>query len=241
MNHYPDNTVLITGAARRIGATIAIAMAEAGWNVAIHYHNSQRQAEELAGTITLQGRKAFLVKADLHDNDSVAGIFPELVRQGARIDCLINNAASFKKDTLTTFTPYHFQQQMQVNAGAALQLTKDFAQHYTSKEGNVIHLTDGIKGWSMSPAFLSYSLSKMALENSVTLLASELAPGIRINAIALGATLEGVQDKEHTFEKIKQMTLLKRNSSEAEIIQTIHYLLAVKSVTGQVIRLAGGL
>lgn len=231
-------TVLITGAARRIGRYIALAMADGGWDVVVHYHASADAAHELVEMIAEKGRKAWAVQADLTCPLATAGLIPALE---VVPDCLINNAALFEKDTLATITPQGWQRHSQVNLFAPLQLIRDFADRYQGTQGNIIHITDGINGWSLSPGFLSYTISKTALQHTVSLLAPELAPAIRINAVAPGATLEGQQDKADTFARLQEKMPLKRTSSPEEIMQAIAYLLSAPSVTGQVISLAGGL
>jgi len=234
-------TILITGAGKRLGRAFALSLARAGWNVAVHYHRSEKEAKETAAEIESLSRKAYLVQADLNDTDAVSGIFPALAKQGARIDALINSAAAFEKDTLATLTQESWREHMQVNLLAPLLLMRDFARHYKGAEGCIINITDGLQGWSMSPAFLSYALSKESLTHATRMLARELAPAIRINAIAPGATLEGKQDKEDTFAKLAGIIPLKRTGSIEEVARALHFLLESPSVTGQVLMLSGGM
>ncbi|HEU5047393.1 MAG TPA: SDR family oxidoreductase [Rickettsiales bacterium] len=236
-----QQTVLITGAAVRVGREIALALASDGWNVAIHYHKSKTQAEELAKLIRDKGRTAFTVQADLCNPEQVANIFPALAKQGASVDCLINNASVFEKDNLTGLTPESWKLHMDVNLFAPLQLTRDFAAQYSGSSGNVINLTDGLVGWSVSSGFLSYALSKSGLAEATRMLSRELAPRIRINAIALGPTLEGKQDKPDTYAKLRKIIPLARTSSPQEVCDTVRYILGAPSFTGQVISLAGGM
>jgi NAD(P)-dependent dehydrogenase (short-subunit alcohol dehydrogenase family) len=234
-------TVLITGAAIRIGSTVALSLVDAGWDIALHYHNSEKEALALAKKINAKKRAAYLVKADLSDAEAVAQIIPALNSKGIMLDCLINNVAVFEKDNLAKLTEASWQAHMNINLFAPLQLVRDFAAQYKGKEGNIINITDGLTGWSISPNFLSYSLSKLGLGNATTLLARELAPNIRINAIAPGPTLEGKQDKADTFAKLKKIIPLARTNSPEEICDTIQYILSVPSLTGNIINLAGGM
>lgn len=234
-------TVLITGAAVRIGREIALSLAASGFDVVIHYHRSKKQALALAAAIEKKGRKAYTVQADLQKPETVKSLFNTLAKAKVRVDCLINNAAAFEKDTLATLTPEGWRHHIAVNLLSPLLLIQQFAAQYKGREGNVINITDGIAGWSVSAGFLSYSLSKMGLENAASLLASELAPYIRINTIAPGPTLEGTQDKKDTFDKLKKLIPLARTTSPKEICDTVCYILATPSLTGQVISLSGGL
>lgn len=236
-----SGTVLITGAAVRIGREIALSLADAGYDIIIHYNQSKKQAAALAEIIRNKRRSSWLVQADLRKDKEVAKLIPSLNKQGIRIDCLINNAATFEKDTLYDLTPQSWESHIITNLFSPLQLMRDFAAQYTGRNGNIINITDGIAGWSVSPHFLSYSLSKIGLENATRLLADELAPNIRINAIAPGPTIEGKQDKEDTFSKLQKIIPLERTSSLKEVCDTVHYILRAPSLTGQTIALSGGL
>ena len=234
-------TALVTGGAIRIGRAIALSFADAGWNVAVHYHNSESAAQELAAAIKAKGRLCHLVRANLQDEKAVSRIIPELTEKKVKLDCLINNASAFEKDSYATLSSESWHKHMGVNLFAPMQLIRDFAAQCKSDDGNIINITDGMHGWSMSGNFLSYAMSKQNLEYATQLLASELAPHIRINAIAPGATLEGVQDKKDTFDKLRKLIPLGRTSSPDEIIATLHYILSVRSITGQIISLSGGM
>ena len=234
-------TALITGAALRVGRALALSLAGAGWDIALHYSSSEKPARELAKVITGMGRKVHLAQADLRDLSAVACVIPSLAQQNVALDCLINNAAAFDKDALATLDPDKFHAQMDTNLVAPLLLIRDFAAHYKGEDGNIINLTDGLAGWSMSSTFLSYSLSKLGLTHATRMLALELAPRIRVNAIAPGATLASKHDTKETFAKLKEIIPLKRVSSPEEVCIAMQFLLSSPSVTGQILSLSGGL
>lgn len=232
---------LITGGAVRIGREVALALADAGWGVAIHYHRSEKEARALAASIHKKGGHAVAIKANLADEKAVSKLMPQAVKLlGGPVTCLVNNASVFGKDSLETLSSSSWQRHMGVNFHAPLLLAKEMARQ-NIKNGIIINLLDGIWGWSMSPHFLSYSLSKLGLWNATELLARELAPHIRVNGVALGPTLIGKQDKEETFTKLAARAPLKRTSSPKEVCDTVLYLLNAPSVTGQVIQLGGGM
>ncbi len=233
-------TVLITGAAVRIGREIALSMADDGWDVAIHYNRSQKEAAELASCIEQKKRTALLVQADLRDEQALTKLIPSLAEQGVALDCLVNNASLFERDMFPTFSQESWQAQQDVNLFAPLRLMQGFAAHYKGKEGNIINITDGMNGPLLAKAFFSYSVSKFALEQVTTLLVHELAPNIRINAVAAGASLAGKQDKQDTFDNLKKTIPLQRTSSPQEICDAVRYILSQPSLTGQVIALSGG-
>jgi len=234
-------TALITGAALRVGRALALSLADVGWDIALHYHASEKPAQELAKLIADKGRKAHLVQADLAQEKSVSGIFPALKKQGVIPDALINNAATFERDSLKTLEQKNWRTQMDINLFAPLLLMRDFADHYKDSDGNIINITDGLAGWSMSSNFLSYSLSKLGLADATRMFAHALAPRIRVNAIAPGATLVSKHDSRETFVKLKEIIPLKRVSSPEEVSDAVLYLLSAPSVTGQVLSLSGGL
>ena len=240
MEEQVAQTALITGAAVRVGRELALSLADAGWDVVIHYNSSKEAAKELAGMIQAKGRKALTVTTDLSNAQAVAQLIPSLTKQGIHLDCLINNASIFERDTLSNITPESWRSHMDINLFAPLQLVRDFAAQYKGEAGNVINLTDGITGWNLSVGFLSYSMSKFGLAKLTTLLVPDLAPRIRINAIALGPTIPGKQDKPDTYDKLRQVIPLGRTSAIHEVCDTMHYILSSPSLTGQVISLAGG-
>ena len=156
---------------------------------------------------------------------------------------LIHNASRFEKDRLATLEADSMRAHLAVNVETPLLLTRAFAARFPKGKhpGYVICLLDGMSGWSVSPTFLSYSLSRLAMQEAIPLLASDLAPHIRVNGVALGATLPGVQDGPHTFAKLEWMSPLKRTSHPAEVCDAVDFLLKADGVTGQILNLSGGM
>jgi NAD(P)-dependent dehydrogenase (short-subunit alcohol dehydrogenase family) len=132
--------------------------------------------------------------------------------------------------------------QMRVNMLAPLLLSQAFAAQLPPEcKGNIIILSDGVLGWSISPHFFSYAASKLALNSCTDLLASALAPRVRVNTIALGITMQGQQESNELFERLEVISPLQKNSNPAEVLRTIDYLLGCESITGQIISLASGM
>lgn len=236
-----NKTVLVTGSAVRIGRQICLSMAEAGWDVIIHYRNSFALAQELALKIASMKRTVHMVQADLEDESSTADIFHILADKKVHVDCLINNASLFEKNNFMELTRENMQRHMAVNCFAPMQLARDFAAQYKGQDGNIINITDGLEGWSMSPVFFSYAISKHALRDATVLLTRTLAPRIRINAIAPGPVLEGTQDNAGTFSKLRNVIPVNRTGKPEEICETIQFILRSPSLTGQSLLLSGGL
>ena len=234
-------TALITGAAKRIGREIALSLADTGYNIVIHYFSSTKEAQELSDIIESKGRKAYIIRANLNDETQIEKIITTLNKQEIFIDCLINNAANFEKDDITNINLESWQSHAITNLFAPLLLIKEFAKQHKGNSGNIINICDGMGNWSISSKFISYSLSKLGLENATKLLAKELAPNIRINAIAAGASLIGKEDEENTFAKLEKIIPMQKVSSPEEICNTVKYILATPSLTGQIIALSGGI
>lgn len=233
---------LITGAARRVGRTIALALAEQGYDIAIHYHRSEAAARTLVEEVKAHGRNAVAIAAHLEVSHQVEGLISRANALLGPLSLLINNASTFQRDTIKNANYESFLAHQQVNLYAPLALSQAFAAQLPEQtQGNIINLSDGVYGWSMSAHFLTYSLSKFGLLSLTELLASSLAPSVRVNAVALGPTIPGVMDTPGTFEKLASLAPLKRVSSPEEVVAAIAYLLQAPSVTGQVIYLSGGM
>lgn len=235
----PPKTALVTGAAKRIGHEIALFLAREGWDVVVHYHRSQAEAQATAAEIRRLGRKAGLVCADLSDARAAATVIERAHAEMGALSLLVHNAALFEKQDLASFTHESFATQMAVNLEAPLHLTRDFVEQAPTGS-NVVCLLDGMQGWSMSSAYLAYALSKRGLEASVGLLARSLAPQVRINGIALGASMEGIYDAPDTFAHLAQKAPLQRTNSVGEILSAVAFILASGGLTGQIIDIANG-
>ena len=233
-------TALVTGAGRRIGREIALYLAREGWDVALHYRDSRREAEALAAEIAAAGCKTALLQADLADAVSASALVGRATQALGPLSLLVHNAAVFEKEGLTNFSHEGFARHMAVNLEAPLHLSRDFAAQAPAGS-QIVCLVDGMEGWSLSAAYLSYALSKQGLREAVRLLARPLAPNVRINGIAPGATMEGSGDTPDSFERLAAKAPMQRTSGPEEIIHALAFLLASKGVTGQVIDLSGGM
>ena len=238
-------TVLITGAAVRVGKAIAEYLASAGWQVAIHYNTSDKEAKALEASLKAQGAKVALIQADLKSDFDAEAILSEVETAIGPVHCLINNAATFHKDTLEIpITQSQFDDHMHVNLLAPLKLVQAFtkqARHHELKNASIINIGDGMHGWSYSSKHLTYALSKQGLMSLSHFLALDLAPDIRINSIGLGPTLPGPSDKPDTFDRLQQRIPLHTLSSLEDICRTVDFLLQSPTITGQNILLTGGL
>lgn len=233
-------TVLITGAARRLGRAIALDMAGAGWAVGIHYRSSKHDAEALRAEIEAIGGKAALLQADLSQSACLDGLVADCAaRLGAPL-CLINNASEFLPDTVLSTDEAIWDTHLDVNLKAPVFLAKALARHLPAhSSGNIINIIDQ-RVWRLTPDFFSYTISKAGLWTATRTLAQGLAPRIRVNAIGPGPVLRSVHQTDEDFETEAQSTLLHKGPSTDEITAAVRFILSSPSMTGQMIALDGG-
>lgn len=201
----PDNSpytspraALIAGGGRRIGRTIALALARAGYAVVLHANRSRADAEGLAAEIVGAGGRASVVLADLADHDAVRGLVPAAAAFGP-LTLLVNSAAEFEPDEIGTLKRAGFERTIAVNLAAPLFLTQAFAvQAPDGADASVVNIVDQ-RVFRPTPLFLSYTLSKNALHSATTTLAQALAPKLRVNAVAPGPTLPSPRQSEAQF------------------------------------------
>lgn len=227
---------LVTGSARRIGATIVRALAADGWNVVIHYNRAAEDAAALAAEI---GPAAGLLQADLSRQEEVEGLIGRCIAAHGPLDCLVNNASRFRNDCIADVTWDSLHAHLAPNLAAPLLLSRDFAQAFAGDGGCIVNLLDQ-KVANLNPDFLSYTLSKVALAGLTEILAMALAPRIRVNGVAPGLTLISGKQTPESFTRAWQATPLRRSSTPEEIAAAVRFILVSPSLTGQTIILDGG-
>ena len=231
---------LVTGAGRRIGRAIALGMAEAGWDVAVHYRQSAQDADEVVAAIRALGRRAVALHADLADEAAVRALPGQTMHLLGALDCIVNNASLFEYDKPDDFSPALLAAHMQCNVGAPLLLAQ--ALHALVPDGGqavVINLLDQ-KLYNLNPDFLSYTLSKAALQTATTMLAQALAPKLRIVGVAPGITLVSGDQSADGFERAHQVTPLGRSSTPQDIVDAVCYAAHAKALTGTTLLVDGG-
>jgi NAD(P)-dependent dehydrogenase (short-subunit alcohol dehydrogenase family) len=243
MLRLPDEaapTVLITGAAQRIGSVLARDFAASGWRVAIHCHASRPQAELLADELRRNGGAITVLTANLTVADEVDRLVPECARLLGSPTCLINNAAMFMPDEIGTLDSRRWDDQLAVNLKAPVFLAKAFAAHLPDGvRGNIINIIDQ-SVLKPTPHFFSYTASKAGLWAVTRTLAQALAPRIRVNAIGPGPVLQSTHQTEAQFRAEYNATLLRRSTRPQEITAAIRFILSAPALTGQMIALDGG-
>jgi NAD(P)-dependent dehydrogenase (short-subunit alcohol dehydrogenase family) len=231
---------LVTGAAKRLGRAIALDLARHGWNVAIHYNTSEREARVTCEDAHSTGAKAVLVKADLAREEETERIVEEAVGQLGPITALINSASVFENDQWYSADRASWDKHMEVNLRSPLVLAQTFSKQLPKDgEGVIVNLLDQ-RLLKPTPDFLSYGVSRAGLHWLTVTLAQALAPRIRVNAVAPGPTLKGVRQSPSHFEQERISTILGRGSEPQDICNAVRYLLDARAVTGQTITVDGG-
>ena len=233
-------SVLVTGAAKRIGRRLALDLAAAGWDVAVHCNSSIAEAEEVAALIRGLGRRAVIVRGDLAGAEAPDRIIAEASAALGGLNCLINNASLFEPDKVGAITKASWAAHLDTNLRAPVFLSQAFARQLPDGiEGSIISIIDQ-RVWKLTPRFFSYTMSKSGLWTATRTLAQALAPRIRVNAIGPGPALPSVRMDQAEFEKQSRLTLLGRGTSPEEISAAVKFILSQPALTGQMIALDGG-
>ena len=235
-----SGTVLVTGAGRRLGRTIALDFANRGWRVGVHYHASSAETLALVADIEATGGTAAAFPANLANSGTPQPLIEACAEALGPPTCLINNASQFEWDTLQTLDTETWQAHLDVNLRAPILLTQAFARILPENaEGNVINLLDQ-KVLRLDPEHFSYTISKSALWAATQTMAQALAPRIRVNAVAPGPVLKSLGQSQSDFEREYRSTLLHRPVSPEDVTAAVRFLLDTPSITGQLIATDGG-
>lgn len=242
----PRPVVLVTGAALRLGREIALTLAAAGWQVAVHYrHSAQDALKTVADCDRLtSGSAAF--DADLSNEAAVRGLLPRVVRHFGRVDAVVNSASTFEHDSAATFSFAALDKHLHSNTAAPILLAQALHEHVVSRSTPehagkcaVVNLLDQ-KLWNQNPDFLSYTLSKAALEAAGTMLAMALAPQVRVVGVAPGLTLTSHLLSDAEFAARHKLSPLGRSSTPADVTNAVKFALENSSITGTTLLVDGG-
>ena len=249
--HTP--TVLVTGAAKRLGREIALQLAASGWRVAVHYRDSVEDATKtVADCARLTGGSAPF-RCNLGNETAVRNLLPAVIEKMGHVDAIVNSASTFEHDTARTFTFAAMEKHLRSNAGAAILLSEALHSHIASRQpdpakpedgaapvsGAVINLLDQ-KLWNQNPDFMSYTLSKAALEAANTMLALALSPLVRVVGVAPGLTLTSHMLSQDKFDALHRLSPLGRSSTPQDVAATVEFALKNQSITGTTLIVDGG-
>jgi NAD(P)-dependent dehydrogenase (short-subunit alcohol dehydrogenase family) len=241
---------LVTGAGKRLGRAMALYLAGRGLDVAIHYAASAEAAEDTAAEARALGVRAQAISADLLDEGAIATLIPAArAALGGPLSVLVNNASIFEYDTIHTATRDSWDRHMMSNLRAPFVLTQAFAAQAPAPladaagepvaQALVVNMIDQ-RVRKLTPEFMTYTLAKMGLWALTQTSAQALAPGIRVNAIGPGPTLQGGRQSGEHFARQRAATVLERGANTADITAALGYFMDAPAVTGQLLCVDGG-
>lgn len=231
--------VLVTGAARRLGREIALGLAGAGYDIAVHYHRSAAEAAATVADIEAIGRRAVAVRGDLAAPRERARIFGE-ASAALRLCGLVNNASLFQFDSPERFDAPLLEQHLATNLVAAIDLAARLHAHLDeTARGFVVNLLDQ-KLHNLNPDFFSYTISKFGLLGALRMMATSYAPRLRVVAVSPGITLASAGQSQEEFEAAHRLTPLGSSSTSADIVQAVVFLAGAPAITGVNLIVDGG-
>lgn len=228
-------SVLITGAAKRVGALTAHRFAAAGWRVLIHANRSRAEAEALAHALAPHSSPDCVFTADLNDPTALTGLIDAAFARAPDLCVLINNASLFEYDTPDAPDAKTWDHALRVNALAPAMLGARFAAHITTANaGSIVNILDQ-KLANMNPDYFSYTASKAALAAITTMQAMHFAPRVRVMGVAPGLTMASGDQSEADFAASASVNLLQRPTLPRDLVETIWYAATGAVETGQVL------
>lgn len=240
-NAVAPRTVLVTGAARRLGREIALALAAGGWRVAVHFRGSRADAIQTVADCAAMVPGAACFQCDLSDEAAVRALLPAVAAQMGSVDAVVNSASTFEHDSAESFGFAALDKHLHANTAAPILLAQALHTHLAARSatGAVVNLLDQ-KLWNQNPDFFSYTLSKAALEAANTMLALALAPRVRVVGVAPGLTLTSHMLSDEKFQALHKLSPLGRSSTPADVASAVKFALENGSITGTTLLVDGG-
>ena len=240
---------LVTGAARRIGRVIALELAHAGFDIALHHRGTDApalaEARATAAELRAAGAHVQLFAADFADTAATAVLLPAVAQAFGRVDAVVNSASRFEYDSPATFDAALLESLMRSNTAAPIALAQALATQVAAQSPHarvtpcVVNLLDQ-KLHNPNPDYFSYTLAKAALQHATVLLAQALAPAVRVCGVSPGITLVSGPMDEAEFAKAHQLTALGRSSSPEDIAHAVRFLIESPAITGVDLAVDGG-
>jgi NAD(P)-dependent dehydrogenase (short-subunit alcohol dehydrogenase family) len=231
---------LVTGAAKRLGRATALALAEDGYDIAVHYGSSKADADAVVAAIEARGRRAIAIAADLSQEAETQKLVTAATKALGPLTCLVNNASLFERDEALTVTRESWDAHFETNLRAPFVLMQEFARQLPAEvNGAIVNIVDE-RVWNLTPHFVSYTLSKAGLWTLTQVMAMALAPRIRVNAIGPGPTLPSPRQSAEQFARQQASVPLQHGATPEEIAAAVRFILSSGAMTGQMIALDGG-
>ena len=231
---------LVTGAGVRVGRAIALALAEAGADIAVHYRESSGPAQDVVREIATRGRRAVAIQADLARPDDCRALVQGAVRQLGTLDILVHSAANFHRVSLEETDETLWNSAMDLNARAGFLMAREAAPQLRQRRGRVVLISDFLAETPLKN-HLAHSVSKAAVEGLVRALAVELAPEVSVNGVAPGTVLVPEGTSPELAARWAMQAPLQRNGDASDVAATVVFLCSGPAfLTGQIIRVDGG-
>jgi NAD(P)-dependent dehydrogenase (short-subunit alcohol dehydrogenase family) len=234
---------LVTGAGRRVGRALALALADAGLDIAVHYRGSADEADQVVTAVQAMGRNAIAVAADLSKPQETASLVTRAAGVIGPLHLLVNNASLFEADRFGALDLALWDRHFETNLRAPVLLAQAFAAQVPASvedgQAMILNILDQ-RVLHPNPQFFSYTLSKSALFTATRTMAQALAPRIRVNAVGPGPTLASIHQDASTFAAEVQATPLARPVAPQDICAAVLYLMSARSVTGQMLAVDAG-
>ena len=233
-------TALITGGAHRIGGAITLGLAHAGANVVINYNNSSDEADKLASIVEGYGIQALPLQADITDYNQVEIMVNTASEQFGGVDILVNSASQFEKTPFPVIDIHKWEKVIQVQVFGAFYCTNLVVPYMMKKqEGAILNIVD-ISAWQPWKNFSAHSVGKSALLAFTRQLALDLAPHVRVNAVAPGPILPPENISAEGMLRTAHQTLLERWGDPQDVIEAVLFLLHSNYITGETVVVDGG-
>lgn len=232
-------TALVTGAGRRIGRAIAVALGARGMHVAVHYNSSEAGAQEAAAEIERSGGQALCLHADLSRPDGPAGLVHAAVGALGQLDVLVNSAAVMLRTPVGEVTTTTWDEMFAINLRAPFFVSQAAAPHLAQRHGSIVNLAD-LAAFETWPAYVPHGVTKAGIVQMTRALARAFAPEVRVNAVAPGTVLLPESWSEDTAQRLASSTPLQRLGSPQDVTRTVLFLIESEYITGETIIVDGG-
>ena len=239
MTDLTGRVALVTGAGRRVGRAIAVALGAQGMRVAVHYNESVDGARDTASIIEDSGGSAALVRADLSQVTACEQLIDALVLEHGELHTLVNSAAMMQRTPVGAVTEHDWDAMFALNVRAPFFLTQHAAPALRTAQGNVVNIAD-LAAFETWTGYVPHGITKAAVVQMTRALAHALAPDVRVNAVAPGVVLLPEGFGPDQAEHLRRTTPLRRIGAPEDVAEAVVYLARADFVTGEVIRVDGG-
>lgn len=230
---------IVTGAAHRVGRALALALADHGCDVVLHFHQSGGEAARTAQEIAARGVRAFPVQADLRHDSGIAALFQAVDREFSALDILVQSAAVLEPVDLLAATPEDWSRTIDLNLRSLFFCLQQAARRMQTGGGAIVNISDqaALRPWRRYPI---HSISKAGVEMLTRVAALALAPGIRVNAVAPGPVLKPTALADDRWAQIGRSLPLGRAGSPDDVARAMIFLLENEYITGETVVVDGG-